>query len=108
MFPIIPAASAADSGNEEGIFGFGEGSGNVSMTNLVSNAGVVATDTTGVGTAREGIMACEYGVNQGIFGFGTTGSVTGVTNLVSNAGVVASDVSAVGTARQYGAACSWG
>jgi hypothetical protein len=31
------------------------------MTNLVSNTGVVATDTTGVGTARRGIAAAAYG-----------------------------------------------
>ena len=45
-------------GNSEGIFGFG--CCNLSMTNLVSNVGVVATDTTGVGTAREGLAACSY------------------------------------------------
>ena len=35
-------------------------SSNVSMTNLVSNAGVVATDTTGVGTARRLTAACSF------------------------------------------------
>jgi hypothetical protein len=30
------------------------------MTNLVSNTGVVATDTTGVGTARYGLTAAGY------------------------------------------------
>ena len=29
-------------------------------TNLVSNSGVVATDTTGVGTARSDVAACSY------------------------------------------------
>ena len=49
-------------GNQEGIFGYGAGaSGNLSLTNLVSNAGVVATDTTGVGTARNRPAACSYG-----------------------------------------------
>ncbi len=39
--------------NDEGIFGFGSAAGGVTaVTNLVSNAGVVATDTAGVGTAR--------------------------------------------------------
>ena len=32
---------------------------NVSMTNLVSNVGVVATDVTGVGTARSQLAACS-------------------------------------------------
>jgi hypothetical protein len=47
------------------IFGYGTTSGNnqvVSMTNLVSNTGVVATDTTGVGTARGDGGAASYGL----------------------------------------------
>ena len=48
-------------GNSEGIFGYGStGAPKLSMTNLVSNAGVVATDTTGVGTARSDVAACSY------------------------------------------------
>ncbi|NWJ44121.1 hypothetical protein HX837_07995, partial [Marine Group I thaumarchaeote] len=46
-------------GNQNGIFGYG--SGLTAVTNLVSNVGVVATDTTGVGTARNTLAACEYG-----------------------------------------------
>jgi hypothetical protein len=44
------------------IFGYGinSGSTNVSVTNLVSNTGVVATDTTGVGTARTGLAAADF------------------------------------------------
>ena len=33
---------------------------NVGMTNLVSNAGVVATDVTAVGTARQLLSACSF------------------------------------------------
>jgi hypothetical protein len=41
------------------------------MTNLVSNTGVVATDTTGVGTSRIGLAAAGYGsTGQAIFGYG--------------------------------------
>ena len=47
-------------GNQNGIFGYGYSSGVESMTNLVSNAGVVATDVTGVGTARGELAACSY------------------------------------------------
>ena len=92
MFPIIPAGSAAVSGNEEGIFSFGTGAG---ATNLVSNAGVVATNVTQVGQARSLLAACEYGEDKGIF-FGGYGGAAfqGVTNLVSNAGVVGTDVAA--------------
>jgi hypothetical protein len=45
------------------IFGYGfnpTGGGIYSMTNLVSNTGVVAEDTAGVGTARRGLAACSY------------------------------------------------
>ena len=46
------------------IFGYGTTTGGtgavVSMTNLVSNTGVVATDTAGVGTARTGLAAASY------------------------------------------------
>ena len=41
-------------GNDNGIFGFGvDASADVGITNLVSNTGVVATDTAAVGTARK-------------------------------------------------------
>ena len=41
-----------------GIFGFGYGY--VSVTNLVTNVGVVGSDVTGVGTARGILSACSY------------------------------------------------
>jgi len=95
-------------GNQEGIFGYGN-PGATAVTNLVSNAGVVATDVTGVGTGRERLAACEYGGDKGIFGFGHDGSnVVSMTNLVSNAGVVATDTTGVGTVRQQLAACGYG
>ena len=97
--------------NKEGIFGFGTTGWptHVSVTNLVSDTGVVGSDVTGVGTAREGLGACEYGEDKGIFGFGYTGSsVVGMTNLVSNTGVVAADVSAVGGVKYGLAACEYG
>jgi len=106
MFPIIPANSVAEeAGNSEGIFGFGYAGGSLSMTNLVSNAGVVSSDVAGVGTGRNLLGACEYGGDKGIFGFGS-GDLN-ITNLVSNAGVVSTDVAGVGTGRGYIAACSW-
>ena len=55
------------------IFGYGNsGSAELSMTNLVSNTGVVANDTTGVGTARSGLAAATYGTDKAIFGYGYT------------------------------------
>jgi hypothetical protein len=50
----------ADRSNKA-IFGYGATGSYQSITNLVSNTGVVATDTTGVGTARYGLAAAAYG-----------------------------------------------
>ena len=56
--------AAAGYGIDKAIFGYGEsGPPNylyVSVTNLVSNTGVVANDTAGVGTARNGLAAASY------------------------------------------------
>jgi len=104
---------ACSFGEDEGIFGFGSGNAPLgpsqSMTNLVSNAGVISSDVTGVTgvTGRGYGAACEYGGDKGIFGYGD-GSIVSMTNPVSNTGVVAADVAGVGTARQYLAACGYG
>ena len=45
---------------DNAIFGYGFTSAGVSITNLVSNTGVVANDTTGIGTARYGLAAAGY------------------------------------------------
>ena len=78
------------------------------MTNLVSNVGVVAADTTGVGTAREKLGACSFGGDKGIFAFGVDNGGAGrvsTSNLVSNSGVVASNTTGVGSAtNRLGAA----
>ena len=98
--------------SSKAIFGYGANTdnGKLSMTNLVSNTGVVATDTTGVGTARTDLAAAGYGVDTAIFGYGQASGSTNVsmTNLVSNTGVVATDTTGVGTARQNLAASSYG
>jgi hypothetical protein len=95
----------------QAIFGYGAGpSGWLSITNLVSTTGVVATDTAGVGTVRFGLAAAGYGGDKAIFGygFGGEGAFLSLTNLVSNTGVVANDTSGVGTARVYLAAAAYG
>ena len=95
-------------GNARGIFAYGYTSGNLSMSNLVSNTGVVATDVDGVGTARSNVKGTQYGSDTAICAYGIAGSVTAVSNKVSNTGVVATDVSGVGTARERAGACSYG
>ena len=82
----------------------------VSMSNLVSSAGVIATDVTGVGTTRQYPAATQYGGDKGIFGFGANAPASpylSVTNLVSTVGVIATDTTGVGTARYGPAACTF-
>ena len=94
-------------GTQKAIFGYGYTSTQVSMTNKVSNTGVVATDTAGVGTARYIPAAAGYGTDKAIFGYGYTSTQVSMTNLVSNTGVVATDTTGVGTARQQLAAAGY-
>ena len=112
--PILDEAVAdvPSSGNDNGLFAYGESAAAppyYNVSNKVSNTGVVATDTAGVGTARgQGVNGTQYGSGLAIFGFGSTGSQVNMTNLVSNTGVVGTDVTGVGTARANLAACSYG
>lgn len=93
----------------EVVMAFGMTDAQVNMSNLVSASGVVASDTTGVGTARNRLAAAQYGGDKGIFGFGSSASArVGLSNLVSNVGVIASDTSAVGTARSGLAGVEYG
>ena len=110
-FTFTPSGGGGGGGTQKAIFGYGNNSGTYqSKTNLVSNTGVVATDTTGVGTARMELAAAGYGSDKAIFGYGTTNGSLGqsMTNLVSNTGVVATDTTGVGTARNALAAASYG
>ena len=98
---------------QKAIFAFGEiynPNGVTNVSNLVSSTGVVATDTTGVGTARYGVAGAGYGGDKAIIGFGVEAinQVNQISkyNLVSNAGVMASDTAIVPTLRwSPGAAC---
>ncbi len=101
---------AGTTNTTKAIFGYGVTSVGVSITNLVSNTGTVATDTTGVGTARWALAAAGYGTDKAIFGYGIIADGTGqsITNLVSNTGVVANNTTGVGTARYNIAAAGYG
>ena len=103
-------SGAGPAANQRAIFGYGYGDAPppLSMTNLVSNPGVVATDTTGVGTARYSLAAAGYGTDKAIFGYGNSGALSSITNLVSNTGVVSTDTTGVGTARYSLGAASYG
>ena len=47
--------------SDKAIFGYGTTGSVTAITNLVSNTGVVSTDTAGVGTARRQLAAAAYG-----------------------------------------------
>jgi hypothetical protein len=104
--------AGAGYGGDKAIFGYGSttdsNSTRVSISNLFSNAGVMASDTTGVGTARYELAATSYGGDKALFGYGYTTTQVSMTNLVSNTGVVATDTTGVGTARRRLAACGYG
>jgi hypothetical protein len=107
--------AGAGYGGDKAIFGFGRKPPTapvlLSVTNLVSNTGVIASDTPGVGTARHSLAAAGYGGDKAIFGFGSTTTpgitITAITNLVSNTGVVATNTPGVGTARHSLAAAGY-
>ena len=108
--PTPTPSPAAAAGTQKAIFGYGYN--NLTTTNLVSNTGVVATDTAGAGTGRSNLAAAGYGTDKAIFGFGYIhgiATVTNVTNLVSNTGVVSIDQATLtGTARYGLAAAAYG
>ena len=53
--------AASSYGTDKAIFGYGYNMAtSVSMTNLVSNTGVVSNDVTGVGTTRYGPAAASF------------------------------------------------
>jgi len=105
---IVSAFDHTAPPTQKAIFGFGETASVSSITNLVNSSGVVATDTTGVGTARRHLAAATYGTDKAIFGYGYSTSNTNLSNLVSSSGVVASDVTGVGTSRAYLIATGYG
>ena len=76
---------------QKGIFAYGvRSSSKVSMSNLVNSSGVVASDVTGVGTARLGVRGTTYGGDKGIFAFGNPAASgdTAVSNLVNNVDII--------------------
>jgi len=109
MKNVVSGSSYIKYATQKAIFGYGyNGSSALSITNLVSNTGVVSTDTTGVGSTRQLLAAAGYGSDKAIFGYGSGASIYSLTNLVSNTGVVSTDTTGVGTARYYLTAAGYG
>lgn len=104
------ASNSSLPATQRAIFGYGFTTAAVSMTNLVGNTGVVATDVTGVGTARYYLAAAGYGGDKAVFVGGTTAGTAGTTtgNLVSNGGIVASNSTLSGGSRWGAAGATYG
>ena len=106
----VTADATSPPPTQRAIFGYGTTGSVSSLTNLVNSSGVVATDTTKVGTARKGTASVRYGVGTAIAGFGNSDASGNerINNLISDTGVMASDTTGVGTKREYLAATSYG
>ncbi len=82
------------------------------LSNLISSTGVIASDTSIVGTPRIEFSGSKYGYDKAIVGFGFSGNngpsingVVSVINLISNTGVVGNDATTSGAYR-WAAACA--
>jgi hypothetical protein len=110
----LSARSGTSYGGDKAIYAFGQfpsaPNGFPTISNLVSNTGVVASDTSFTATGRNFLTAANYGNDKAIFGFGriTAPAYTAITNLVSNTGVIASDTPGVATAKARYAASNYG
>jgi len=108
--PLEDDVVALDHGNpptQRAAFVFGQvGGTGKNIKNLVGSNGVIASDATGVGTARGALAATSYGGDKGVFAYGS--GYTSVSNLLNNSGVISADVTGVGTARDLLAAAPFG
>lgn len=110
--------AAASYGGDKAVFAYGYiGSPTfqyANKSNLVSNLGVITTDSSVAGTLRDSLAAVGYGYDKAIFAYGTNGSAfdayyyVDISNLVSNTGTISANGSAVGTARYGLAAVGYG
>ena len=81
----------------------------VGRANLISNTGIVASETACSGTGVSESGGGEYGGDKAITYCGWTGSSwTNRINTISNTGVVSSDITGVGTARSKPAYTRYG
>ena len=95
--PVAPATQRA-------IFAFGTTGSVTNISSLVNSSGVVGSDVSGVGTARQAVAAVSYGGDKAIYSYGSSAD----SNLVSNQGVVSSDTTAVGTNGSRRVGCPYG
>jgi hypothetical protein len=107
--------SAATYGIDKGIFLFGEtasGKGGATYTNavnLVSNTGVIASNTTFAGVSfKAGGSTTPYGGDKALNLWSYNTQFTISSNYISNTGVVGADVTVGGNSNFVGAACGYG
>ena len=102
---------------QRGIFPFGyyyvsasDSHNDLATSNLISNQGVVAADTSAVSgvTAKAQGAGATFGGDKGIHAFGRASGNISISNLIGNTGVVAADTTGVGTARLELSAVSYG
>ena len=60
---------------------------------------MIASDVSGVVSARQGSAAASYGGDKAISAFGDASGKISISNLINNQGVVGANVTGVGTAR---------
>lgn len=109
-------AATSFGSSEQAIYVFGGNNSGGSpsfsnVSNIISSAGVVAADTTGVGTARWGVAACRYGSSgAALCAYGRINFLNALStrNPISTTGVVSGDAAGVGTARAEIAAVEYG
>jgi hypothetical protein len=79
------------------------GGGYTNDYNIISNQAVIASNTSGSGTARTGAACAPYGGDKAMYAYGyaSGGPYLNSKALVSNSGVVASNTTGAGTARVY-------
>lgn len=88
---------------------FGPGTG-VNVSNLVSSAGVIATDTGGLPTIRTQYAAAGYNLDKAVFaaGLNASGTSVGTVNYITNTGGVGADVTNATAAAGYWTGATYG
>jgi len=87
------------------------GPGNLfNVSNLVSSAGVIATDTGGMSSVRQQYGAAGYNLDQAVFaaGLDNTQTSVGKVNYITNTGGVGADVNNATAAAGYWSGATFG
>lgn len=95
----------------QAIFGPGANPAGSNVSNLVSNTGVIGTDTTGFTSYRSNYGALGYGIDKAMFAGGTnsTGPTTvSLVNYITNTGSVGADSSVSGFGKSGTTGATYG